>query len=47
MEAKWIAVIIVGLFIISGPILFNVFGKEDGCGRSWWDRFIAAKKAEK
>ena len=38
-----IAIVIVGLFILSGPVLFNLFGKEnkkeDSCGsETLWDR---------
>lgn len=38
-----IAICVVGLFIVSCPILFNIFGKEDGCGWSLWDRWKASK----
>lgn len=45
-----IAIVVVGLFILSGPILFNLFGaeypKKDGsCGtETLWDRIKAKFK---
>lgn len=44
MIGGWVAFGLVCLFIVSCPFLFAVFGKEDGCGRSWWDRFKASGK---
>lgn len=38
-----IAIVVVGLFLISGPILFNLFGKEDGCGNTLWDKLTKKK----
>lgn len=47
---NWILIGIVALFIISCPIIFNLFGKEDvvGCETlTWWQRFLRKKKQEK
>lgn len=43
MELKWIVVTIVLLIICSFPVLFNIFGKEDGCGRSMFDKWKIKK----
>lgn len=40
---QWLLISLVILFIISCPIVFNIFGKEDpvGCETlSWWQRFL-------
>lgn len=39
-----LAIVIVGLFIISCPIAYNLFGKEDACGRTLWDKLFSKKK---
>ena len=38
-----IAVVVVGLFLISCPIAFNLFGKEDRCGNTLWDKLTKKK----
>lgn len=30
---------IVGLAILSFPLIFNIFGKENGCNKSQWDKW--------
>ena len=30
------AIVVVSLFILSGPVLFYLFGAENGCGRTRW-----------
>lgn len=38
---KWIIAGIVIAIICSFPIMFNLFGKEDQCGRTLWDKIKA------
>lgn len=45
-----LAIVIVGLFILSGPVLYNIFGKEmpkeDGsCGtQTLWQKWMSKLK---
>ena len=42
-----LAIVLVLLFILSGPILWIFFGQEDGCGRTLWQRIIGKKDEDK
>lgn len=46
MVIQWIVFSIFALAICSFPILYNIFGKEDGCGRSLFDKWKARKKKQ-
>lgn len=35
---KYIIFGLVMLILLSFPFLYQIFGKEDGCGRSLWDK---------
>lgn len=43
MVIQWIIFGLVILIMCSFPILFNFFGKEDGCGRSKYDIWKSKK----
>ena len=36
-----IAIVVVCCIIASFPILFNLFGNEDRCGHTNWERLVA------
>lgn len=41
---QYIVAGIVFLIICSFPFIFQIFGKEDGCGRSLWDKIKKKNK---
>lgn len=40
---QWIIAGAVALLICSLPIIYHFFGKEDKCGKTWWDRYKSNK----
>lgn len=44
---NWVLVGLVCAFIVACPIMYQIFGKEDGCGRSLFDRWKNRKNNAK
>ena len=44
VEVGLVVYCIIIAIICTFPLLYHMFGKEDQCGRTWWDKYRASKK---